>query len=54
MNYGARQLKRKVQELIEDENANSLVTGQLNEKDKIEFYIEDDEIKYRIKRKVSI
>ena len=54
LNYGARQLKRKVQELIEYKIANALVTGQLNEEDTIEFYIEDNEIKYIIKRKVSI
>ena len=49
LNYGARQLKRKVQELIEDKIANELVQGNLKEKDVIEFYIEESEIKSRIK-----
>ena len=48
LNYGARQLKRKVQELIEDKIANELVQGNLKEKDVIEFYIKDNEIKIRI------
>ena len=49
LNYGARQLKRKVQELIEDKIANELVTGNLKEDNTIEFYIENNEIKSMIK-----
>ena len=49
LNYGARQLKRKVQELIEDKIANELVQGNLKENNTIEFYVEDDKIKSRIK-----
>ena len=50
LNYGARQLKRKVQELIEDKIANELVKGDLKENNTIEFYIEDNQIKNKINR----
>lgn len=49
LNYGARQLKRKVQEIIENKIANVLVIGDLKEGNEIEFYIEDNEIKSRTK-----
>lgn len=49
LNYGARQLKRKVQELIEDKIANSLVAGDLKEGNIIEFYVKYEEIEYLIK-----
>ena len=54
LNYGARQLKRKVQELIEDKIANSLVIGELNEEDIIEFYVEENEIRYKVIKKIDI
>ena len=49
LNYGARQLKRKVQELIEDKIANELLKGSFKENSIIEFYVEDDKIKNMIK-----
>ena len=49
-NYGARQVKRKVQEIIENKIANALVTGELKEKETIEFYLEENKILYMIKK----
>ena len=49
LNYGARQLKRKVQELIEDKIAKELVEGNLKENSIIEFYVEGNKIESRIK-----
>ena len=49
LNYGARQLKRKVQDLIEDVIANELAQRNLIENKTIEFYMEDEKIKYLIK-----
>ena len=48
LNYGARQLKRKVQELIEDKIADELVQGNLKENSTIEFYVEEGKIKSKI------
>ena len=44
LNYGARQLKRKLQENIEDKIAEEIVKGRLKEGDSIEFYVENDRI----------
>ena len=49
LNYGARQLKRKVQEIIEDKIASAFVIGELHEEDIIEFYLKDGKIEYIIK-----
>ena len=49
INYGARQLKRKVQELIENTIAREIVEGNLKEEDIIEFYIENNVLKNSIK-----
>lgn len=48
LNYGARQLKRKVQELIENTIAKELVELNLVEGKTIEFYIEENTIKSKI------
>jgi len=48
LNYGARQLKRKVQEIIENKIANEIVEGNLKEESKIIFYLEDNNIKNKI------
>lgn len=48
LNYGARQLERKIKELIEDRVANEILSGRLKEGDIIEFYMEDNNIKYKI------
>jgi len=48
LNYGARQLKRKVQEIIENVIAKRLVEGSLLEGNTIEIYIEENAIKDRI------
>ena len=53
LNYGARQLKRKVQELIEDKIANALVNGELNGGNIIKFNIKDNKIEYIIKEKIN-
>lgn len=42
LNYGARQLKRKVQEIIENVIARELVKGDLNKGDIIKFYLENN------------
>ena len=49
LSYGARQLKRKIQELIENKIANEIVEGNLKEKNTIKFYLEDKLIRYCIK-----
>ena len=48
LNYGARQLKRKVQEIIENKIAQELIEGNLKETSTIEFYIEESTIRYSI------
>lgn len=48
LNYGARQLKRKIQDIIEDKIAKEMVEGNLKEGNTIKFFIENDEIKTRI------
>ena len=48
LNYGARQLKRKVQEIIENKIAKEIVEGNLKEENTIEFYIEGNEIKSEV------
>ena len=48
LNYGARQLKRKVQEIIEDKVAKEIVEGNLNKGDTIKFYIENGVIQTKI------
>jgi len=48
LSYGARQLKRKVQEIIENKIANEIVEGNLKEGSKIKFYLENDKIEYTI------
>lgn len=48
LNYGARQLKRKVQELIENKIANEIVEGRLKENDTIKFYLEENKIKISV------
>ena len=49
LSYGARQLKRKVQEIIENKIANEIVEGNLKENNTIEFYIEANKINNKIK-----
>ena len=49
LSYGARQLKRKVQEIIENKIANEIVEGNLKEENTIEFYLENNNVKNRIK-----
>lgn len=48
LNYGARQLKRKVQEIIENKIAKEIVEGNLKEGNTIEFYVEGNEIKSKV------
>ena len=48
LSYGARQLKRKVQEIIENKIANELVEGNLKEENTIQFYLQENEIKNKI------
>ena len=48
LNYGARQLKRKVQEIIENKMAKEIVEGNLKEGNTMEFYIEGNEIKSKV------
>ena len=48
LNYGARQLKRKVQEIVENRIAKRLVEGKLKEGDTIEFYLQENIIKDKI------
>jgi len=48
LSYGARQLKRKVQEIIENKIANEMVEGNLKEEDTIQFYLDGNEIKNKI------
>jgi len=48
LSYGARQLKRKVQEIIENKIANEIVEGNLKEGSKIKFYLENEKIEYTI------
>ena len=50
LNYGARQLKRKIQEIIENKIANALLTGELKEKNTIEFYLEESKILYIVRK----
>ena len=50
LNYGARQLKRKIQELIEDKIAKEIVEGNLKENATIEFYLENNQISYVIRK----
>ena len=49
LNYGARQLKRKVQEILENVIAKEMVKGNLKEGNIIEFYIAENQIEHRIK-----
>ncbi len=48
LSYGARQLKSKVQEIIENKIANEIVEGSLKENNTIEFYLEEIRIKTKI------
>lgn len=48
LNYGARQLKRKIQEIIENKIASEIVEGKLKENNKIEFYLDDNKIQSKI------
>ena len=48
LNYGARQLKRKIQEIIENVVAQKLVEGKLKEGCVIEFYIVENKIYNKI------
>ena len=52
LNYGARQLKRKVQELIENKIAKELVESNLGDGKTIEFYIEENTIKSKILKNI--
>ena len=52
LSYGARQLKRKVQEIIENKIAKEIVEGNLNQGEIIEFYTKQDEIQYKICKKI--
>lgn len=45
MNYGARQLERKIKEIIEDKIANEILNGNLRDGTTIEFYLEKNKIK---------
>ena len=49
LSYGARQLKRKVQEIIENKIANQIVEGKLKEENTIQFYLEEGIMKNIIK-----
>ena len=49
LNYGARQLKRKVQEIIENKIAKEIVEGNLKEGNTIEFYVEENDIKSQVR-----
>lgn len=51
LHYGARQLKRKIQELIEDKIAFELVEGNLNNGKTITFYLENNQIQATIETK---
>jgi len=53
LSYGARQLKRKVQEIIENKIANEIVVGNIKEENTIQFYLEDNQIKNKI-TKISL
>ncbi len=46
--YGARQLERKIKEIIEDKIANELIKGNLKEGNIIEFELENRDIKVNI------
>ena len=48
LSYGARQLKRRVQELIENKIANEIVEGNLKGEEIIEIYLEENQIKNKI------
>ena len=48
LNYGARQLKRRVQELIEDKIAERLVEESLKKDGIIEIYLDEGTIKDRV------
>lgn len=54
LNYGARQLKRKVQEIIEDKIANEIVEGKLKENDTIKFYLEENKIKIKLENIIKL
>ena len=48
LNYGARQLKRKVQEIIEDKIAKELIEGKLKKGYTIEFYLKNGAIESKL------
>ena len=54
LNYGARQLKRKIQEIIENKIASEIVEGKLKEGSKIKFYLEDNKIQSKITENLTI
>lgn len=54
LNYGARQLKRKIQEVIENKIASEIVEGKLKENSKIEFYLKDNKIQSKIIENLTI
>lgn len=54
LNYGARQLKRKIQEVIENKIASEIVEGKLKEGSKIKFYLEDNKIQSKIIENLTI
>ena len=54
LNYGARQLKRKIQEIIENKIASEIVEGKLKENNKIEFYLDDNKIQSKIIENLTI
>ena len=49
LNYGARQLKRKIQELLENKIAKEIIDGNLKKDNTIQFYLANNELCYTIK-----
>jgi len=48
INYGARQLERKIKEIVEDTIANQIIEGKLKEENTIEFFVKDNTINWNI------
>ena len=48
LNYGARKLKRTIQEKIENSIAEEIINGNLKNEDKIIFDVENGKIIYKI------
>ena len=48
LRYGARQLKRKIQENVEDKIAKAMMEGTLKKGGTIQFYLMNNQIKYNL------